>query len=149
MSANERKNMRADRIRRCLSSGPTIEQWLHLNHVGRSSLYKRMADFHKSEPDRFPRRSSMASNWISATRSGIADAQAIAPASIAPSLTTEVANRQRALLAMAAPCAAIRRLRACLLPISWLMAVRVTQRSEYPLGGTRASFIRLVFVCAI
>lgn len=99
MNANERRNMWADRIERCLSSELTIEQWCRLNRICQSSLYKWMAEFRKSEPGRFPRRSSMASNWISVTRDGIADAQAIVPSVAAPSSATEATSGQDPLFA--------------------------------------------------
>ena len=93
MNINERSNMWADRIERCLSSDLSIEQWCHLNHVCRSTLYKWMAEFRKSEPGRFPRRSSVASNWISVTRDGIADTHAIIPSTVPASAAPSRASK--------------------------------------------------------
>lgn len=80
MSDAERRNMWADRIERCLASDMTIKQWCKLNHVGASSLYKWMARFREEEPERFPRRSSIATNWMEVVRGGIADSKAMVPA---------------------------------------------------------------------
>lgn len=80
MNDAERRNMWTDRIERCLASGMTIKEWCRLNHVCPSSLYKWMARFREEEPGRFPRRSSVAANWIEITRGGIADSRAIVPA---------------------------------------------------------------------
>lgn len=88
MNGAERRCMWADRIERCLASDMPIREWCRLNHVGESSLYKWMARFRKDDPGRFPRRSSIATNWIEVARGSIADSKAIVPtdASQAPCL---------------------------------------------------------------
>ena len=80
MNDSDRRDMWAGRIERCLAADMTIKEWCTLNKVAESSLYKWMARFREEDPDRFPRRSSEASNWIKMTRCGMSDAVAIVPA---------------------------------------------------------------------
>lgn len=93
MNINKRRSIWADRIERGLSYDPSIEQWYHLNHVCRLTLYRWMAEFLKPEPSRFPRRPSVASNWISVTRDGIDDIHAIVPSAIAASSVPSPASK--------------------------------------------------------
>lgn len=59
----------------------TVKEWRALNKVAESSLYKWMARLREEDPDRFPRRSSEASNWMKVTRGGMSDdTVAIVPA---------------------------------------------------------------------
>lgn len=92
MNASERRNIWADRIERCLSSDMTIEEWCRLNHIGRSTIYKWMAEFRKTEPGRFACRSSMTSNWIAMTSEAIADARAIVPAAVVSTKPTMITD---------------------------------------------------------
>ena len=80
MNDSDRRDMWAGRIERCLAADMTIKEWCTLNKVAESSLYKWMARFREEDPDRFPRRSSEASNWIKMTRCGMSGAVAIVPA---------------------------------------------------------------------
>ena len=80
MNDSERRDMWAGRIERCLADDMTVKEWCALNKVAESSLYKWMARLREEDPDRFPRRSSEASNWMKVTRGGMSDAVAIVPA---------------------------------------------------------------------
>ena len=80
MNDSDRRDMWAGRIELCLAADMTVKEWRSLNKVAESSLYKWMARFREEDPDRFPRRSSEASNWIKVTCGGMSDAVAIVPA---------------------------------------------------------------------
>ena len=102
MNDSERRDMWAGRIERCLAADMTVKEWCALNKVAESSLYKWMARFREEDPDRFPRRSSEASNWMKVTRGGMSDAVAIVPAAGAAGVD-EAAERSQGPAAAVAP----------------------------------------------